>query len=151
MADWVHYENVVVCERGIFEVERGRVGALVPRDRIESVQLGYGTPANRPLVEGAIGVVLSAFGTVGIVGWLLGRFAISDLLFVMFAFGLIGAGMLYDVCRRRHLLLVSSDGRIQKLAFSKFAEVDELERFCEQARVQYGIAIEQVGRASSSR
>src|SRR5207253_1205233 len=92
--------------------------------------------------ESAIGAPLFVGGVYGLVGWLVGWIAVSDVLFVLLAMGVVGFGMLYDVFRRRYVLVVTSRGVVHKLAFSRYAHIEDIDRFREQVHTQYGIPIE---------
>jgi hypothetical protein len=138
----LEYEDIIISEHGIFEMQHGQIGAKVFRPDIESVRLAYTTPANRPILESAIGAPLFVGGVYGLVGWLVGWIAVSDVLFVLLAMGVVGFGMLYDVFRRRHVLVVTSRGVVHKLAFSRYARIEDIDRFREQVQTQYGIPIE---------
>jgi hypothetical protein len=138
----LEYEDIIVSERGIFEMQQGQIGAKVFRPDIDSVRVAYTTPANRPILEAAIGAPLFVGGLYGLAAWLIGWIAVSDILFILLAMGVVGFGMLYDVFRSRYVLVVISRGLVHKLAFSRNARLEEIDRFREQVRTQYGIPIE---------
>jgi hypothetical protein len=138
----LEYEDIIVSDQGIFEMQHGRIGAKVFRPDIESVRLAYACPANRPILEAAIGVPLFTGGVYGLIAWLMGRIAVSDILFILLAMGVLGVGMLYDVLRRRYVLVVMSRGAVHKLAFSSHAFLEDIDRFRQQVQAQYGISIE---------
>jgi hypothetical protein len=81
-------------------------------------------------------------GGVGGLSWVIGRIAVSDILFILLAMGVVGLGMLYDVFRRRYVLVVMSRGALHKLAFSRYACHGHIDRFREEVRTQYEIIIE---------
>jgi hypothetical protein len=138
----LEYENIVASERGLFEVQHGRMMAHVLRPEIKAVRLIQSTSANRPVAEGVIGTCLAAIGLYAAVSWILGRMAFSDYLIALLAAGPIGAAMLYDVLRRRFVLLVDSEGATRKLAFSTRADREEIEHFCKAIQETYNIPIE---------
>ncbi|HEX7517390.1 MAG TPA: hypothetical protein VF345_08905 [Chthoniobacterales bacterium] len=138
----LEYEDIIVSDRGIFEMQHGRIGAKVFRPDIDSVHLAYASTANRPLLEAAIGIPLFACGVYGLISWLVGRMAVSDILFILLVVGVVGVGMLYDVFRRRYVLVVMSRGVIHKLAFSRYALLEDIDCFRQQVQAQYEIIIE---------
>ena len=68
MADHIQCENILMSERGVFEVQAGKQVDGVLRADIDHLRVAYATGANRPFLEGIMGAVLFAAGLKGL--WL---------------------------------------------------------------------------------
>jgi hypothetical protein len=66
VADYIECENILVSERGVFEVQSGKQVDGVLRPDIEHIRVAYASAANRPILEGIIGAVLFALGIKGL-------------------------------------------------------------------------------------
>ena len=142
MADFLEHENILISERGVFEVQSGKQIAGVERPHIAQIRVAYSSAAQRPILEGVVGLVLVALGFWGV--WLclqsLKGFRYYAVLLVM---GVLGAAMLWDVLRRRYVLLVTArDGRRHKLSFSVLAYPADIELFLQKVRQTFGLEIQ---------
>jgi hypothetical protein len=140
--DYIECENILVSERGIFEVQSGKEVDGVLRPDIESIRVAYASAANRPIIEGIVGGVLFA---LGIKGLLLCFQSMKGFRYyiVLIVLGIIGAAMLWDVLKRRYVLYVRSrGGRTHKLAFSVLAYPADIEIFFHKAKERFGLMID---------
>jgi hypothetical protein len=61
----------------------------------------------------------------------------------MIVLGVIGAAMLWDVMKRRYVLLVTArDGRLYKLSFAAAASPGDIEIFLRDANEKFGLGIQ---------
>jgi hypothetical protein len=142
VADYIEFENILVSERGVFEVQSGKQVDGLERAHIAQIRVAYSRAAQRPLLEGVVGVVLFAFGIWGV--WLclqsLKGFRYCIVLLVM---GILGAAMLWDVLKKRYVLFVTArDGHLHKLSFSVAAYPADIELFLQKARQNFGLEIQ---------
>jgi hypothetical protein len=141
VADYIECENILVSERGVFEVQAGKQIDGVTRRDIEAIRVGYASAANRPILEGIIGAALSVLGIKGI---LLCYVSLKGLLHyvILIVLGVIGASMLWDVLKRRYVLYVRArTGRTHKLSFSVGAYPADIEIFFKKVRERFGLEI----------
>ena len=142
MADFLQHENILVSERGVFEVQSGKQIDGVERAQIARVRLAYSIAAQRPILEGAIGVVLFVAGIWGV--RICFRSLVAFRLYLwLLVMGILGTAMLWDVLKRRYVLFVTArDGRIHKLSFSVAAYPADIELFLQKVRQTFGLEIQ---------
>ena len=142
MADHIQCENILMSERGVFEVQAGKQVDGVLRADIDLLRVAYATGANRPFLEGIMGAVLFAAGLKGL--WLCFQ-SIKGFRYyaVLLALGIIGAAMLWDVLQRRYVLYVRArSGRVHKLSFSVRAYPADIEDFFRATAERFGLKID---------
>jgi len=68
VADFLQHENILVSERGVFEVQSGKQIDGVERPDIAQIRVAYASAAYRPILETVVGIILVAAGIWGV--WL---------------------------------------------------------------------------------
>jgi hypothetical protein len=145
MADLLQHENILVSERGIFEVRSGKQIDGVLRPEIAEIRIAYVRAGNYLIVQSIIGIILLALGFCG--AWwnwqershYVGRRSPEGVLVGM---GIVGVVVLWDVLKRRYVLLVTArDGPCHKLLFSRDAVPSDIEPFLQQVRQTFGLKI----------
>jgi hypothetical protein len=145
MADLLQHENIVVSERGVFEVRSGKQIDGVLRPEIAEIRIAYVRAGNYLIVQGIIGIVLLALGFCG--AWWQSQesfhyFGSRSPESVLVGMGIVGVVVLCDVLMRRYVLLVTArDGRCHKLLFSRDAVPSDIEPFLLQVRQTFGLKI----------
>jgi hypothetical protein len=141
MSDYIECKNILVSDRGVFEVQGRKQVDGVLRPDIEEIRVAYTTGANRPLAEGIFGAVLLVLGVKGVLLCLesMKGFRYYVILLVL---GVIGAAMLWDVLKRRYVLYVRArGGRTHKLSFSVSAYPADIEVFFQRVKERFGLEI----------
>ena len=142
MADFLECENILVSERGVFEVQSGKQIDGLARPDIAQIRITYSSAAHRPILEGVVGTVLAVLGIWGVLLCFqsLKGFRYYAALLVM---GILGVAMLWDVLKRRYVLLVTArDGHVRKLSFSVAAYPADIEVFLQKVRQTFGLEIQ---------
>jgi hypothetical protein len=145
MADLLQHENILVSERGIFEVRSGKQIDGVLRPEIAEIRIACMRAGNYLIAQSIIGIILIALGFCG-AWWIwpesfhdVGGRSPEDFLIGM---GIVGVVVLWDVLKRRYVLLVTArDGRCHKLLFSRDAVPSDIEPFLQQVRQTFGLKI----------
>ena len=127
------YLNITFSSKGVAEYSGKKCAVFIPREEIHRVESSFGSRAERPLVQGIAGGVLSGLGVYGLflvtrVGWALLRWEGGFLIF-----GGIGVWMLYEAIRKGHNLLVTGPKETRKLVFNGKVEEAELRQFLTNA------------------
>ena len=139
--DFLQHEGILVSQRGVFEVQLGKQFDGVEKADIAQIRVAYASAAERPVLEGAVGVSLLAAGLWGV------RICFRSLLaFYLYSWllvmGILGAAMLWDVLKRRYVLFViARDGRLYKLPFSVAAYPRDIELFLKKVHQTFGLDI----------
>jgi hypothetical protein len=135
------YADILISQRGITELDKGKVSIFVPRDDVQGIRLIYGSPANRPVLEASVGALLTACGLMGIYFLAMnpGNFR-YDILII--AIGVIGVAMLRDVLGKTHVLEITTKSDVLKLAFAKTAELESARAFCVKACESFNYTFE---------
>lgn len=112
------YLNVTVSEKGLTELSGNKRIIFIPKDQIQSVEIKFGYQAERPFVQGTLGLVLTVLGIIGINmiakgGWamLLERWAVGFVFF-----GGLGAWLFWEALRRGYYLRVICSNDTRNLA-----------------------------------
>jgi hypothetical protein len=100
------YLNLEVSEKGISEFSGGRRVVFVSREEIQTIEVHFGSNAERPLLQIIAGVLLAALGCAGAVMIFdnPGRGLRWGLGFIIF--GCLGVWMLWEAIHKSHYLLV---------------------------------------------
>ena len=145
MADFLQHENILVSERGIFEIRSGKQIDGVLQPEIAEVRIAHMRAGNYLIVQGVIGLLLLALGLCGIV-WDWRHYSYSagggSLTAYLIGMCIVGVVVLWDVLRRRYVLLVTAhDSCCHKLLFSREARPSDIEPFLQQVRHSFGLTI----------
>jgi hypothetical protein len=138
----IECDNILVSDRGVFEVSSGKQIAGVLRPDIHRIRVAYTVASNRPLLEGIFGLLLVG---VGIRGVLLCFESLKGFRYeaAMVVLGVIGAAMLWDVIKRRYVLFVTArDGRVCKLSFAAGAYSADVETFLRTVNERFGLGVQ---------
>jgi hypothetical protein len=127
------YLDVQLSERGVAELKEGRQVLFVPRDEVQHLELHRGSPAERPLIQAAAGIVFAGFGLFiglhivsgGLTTW---RYSAGFLLC-----GGLGAWLLWETLQRKHYLLVTCRNDARKFVFRGSVDESALSHFMQQA------------------
>lgn len=142
MADHIECDNILISDRGVFEVSSGKQLAGVLRPDIDRIRVAYTVASNRPVLEGVFGLVLVG---VGIKGMLLCLDSLKGFRYMaaLVVLGVIGPAMLFDVIQRRYVLFVTArDGRVHKLSFAASAYSADIETFLRIANEKFGLGVQ---------
>ncbi|HEV7405417.1 MAG TPA: hypothetical protein VGO11_20910 [Chthoniobacteraceae bacterium] len=132
----LQYDNLVVSPRGISELHGRKVMLFVPGPQIERMTLRFGRTDHRPLLTLTAGLLLAAVGVLGIVQFGVSPKGIRWEL-GMVALGGLGASMIYDTLKQRYFLAVHQRKLDSHLVFSKRAQREEIQAFCDRIREVY--------------
>jgi hypothetical protein len=125
------YLNLRATEKGLSELSsKGVRLVFISKNQIESLQIKYGSYAERPILQVITALILVSLGLVGLYLVLCG--GIRGLYWGMgfLAFGAIGVFCMYEAVRKGHYLAVKCKGSTRKLIprgsvseaeFAKFA------------------------------
>jgi hypothetical protein len=129
------YLNLEISEKGISEFSGNRRIVFVPRENIQSIEVRFGSNAERPLLQIIAGMLLAGLGYAGAVmvfdnlspsrglRWGLG------LIF----FGCLGIWMFWEALRRSHYLLVITRNDRRKLIFKGRWAQPDFDKFAKDA------------------
>ena len=142
MADFLQHENILVSERGVFEVQSGKQIDGVERAEVAQIRVAYASGAQRPVLEAVVAVPLLVAGFWGV--RICFRSLVAFRLYVwLLVMGILGAAMLWDVLKRRYVLFVTArDGRLHKLSFSVAAYPADIELFLQNVRQTFELEIQ---------
>jgi hypothetical protein len=148
----VRFDSIRADETGLAEMDthkgHSRPLVVVPRASIRSVEVGFASGAERPLVIAILGVVvllvaafpLLFFAAVLIVG---GQMRIE--IFTMLAMAPFGIWLLWFALKKRMVLLVQTQQGRRKLVFSKSAEPAAAQAFVAQVAATFGYGMARFG------
>ena len=113
----VSYLNIVFSEKGVSEFNHGGRAVFIPKDEIQKIEVGYGSGAERPLLQIIIGSLLTALGCAGVVmihdsGLRGARWALGFIFF-----GALGLWCLYEAVKKTHYLKITCHKETRKLIF----------------------------------
>jgi hypothetical protein len=133
-------DNILVTPRGIAETSGNKVMIFVPAANIIRITLRYGRSDHRPIFSISVGAVLALVGVYGLVEFFLATRGYRYEL-AMMAFGIIGASLIYDALKQSYFFEVQCPKDSRRLVFSKHAEKNDIETFCQNVRKNYGYDI----------
>lgn len=127
------YLNLEISERGISEFSGNRRIIFIARDEIQSIEVRFGSKAERPLIQIIGGILLTALGAAGAVMIVNGggRGLRWGLGFVVF--GALGLWMLYEAMLKSHHLLVATRNDRRKLVFHGCWSQSDFDQFTQNA------------------
>ena len=131
------YLSVAISEKGLAELNGNRCVIFIPKEQVQSIEIRYGSQAERPLVQGIIGLALIGLGTVGLSIMATGSLDMSRWGLGFFVFGGLGAWLLWEVLKRGHYLWVICSNDNRKLVFKGTIQKTELSGFVRSA-AQFG-------------
>ena len=141
MPDTLEHKNIAISSKGIYELSGRRVTTHVYQSKIQRVRLAYTTPANRPVLEAVIGFFLTGGGIWGMV-LCMEKLTAFRYYAILVSLGIVGVSMLFDVFRRRYVLLITLDNDTKKIAFARHANLPDVREFLKNAREKYGTVID---------
>jgi hypothetical protein len=133
----VSYLNIMISEKGLSEFSHGKRLIFIPKEQVQSIEIKFGTRAERPLMQMILGVLLAGLGIVGfsfvLTGGLRGlRWGLGFIVF-----GGLGVFCLYEALKKGYYLQIISTNDTRKLVFSGAVQKAELSQFLTKA-VQFG-------------
>ena len=135
------YLNITFSDKGVAEFSGKRCVVFISRDDVRRIESKVGSRAERPLVQGMAGLVMSGLGVVGL--RMLIRVGVAFLRWEagFIVFGGLGAWLLWETFDKRSYLLVDCSREKRKLVFHGKTNPVELEQFLrEVARLGYNCA-----------
>jgi hypothetical protein len=129
----VLYLNIAASEKGLAELSGNRRIIFIPKDQIQGVEIKFGCQAEKPLVQGIIGSVLTVVGIIGIyvlagAGFALMRWALGFVFF-----GGIGVWLIWEASRRGYYFRVIRSNGTRNLLLKGSVQKPELSNFVRQA------------------
>jgi hypothetical protein len=131
------YLNMAVSEHGLTELSGNRRVVFIPKEQVQSIEIRYGSQAERPLVQGITGLALIVLGIVGLSIMATGSLDMLRWGLGFFVFGGLGAWLLWEVLKRGHYLWVICSNDTRKLVFKGTIQKTELSGFVRSA-AQFG-------------
>ena len=127
------YLNLEISEKGISELSGGRRIVFIPREEIQSIEVRFGSNAERPLLQIIAGIILTALGCAGAVMIFdnPGRGLRWGLGFIIF--GGLGIWMLWEAIHKSHYLLVITRNDRRKLVFKGRWAASDFDQFTQDA------------------
>ena len=133
-------------ETELAEVDQGRPVLRVRRERIQHIQLRWGSRAARPLVQVLLGTVFLATGCViqGLMLWEWlrnGGVIHVEVVVGLAILALMGGWLLFDALKKGYFLEVSTDSRKEKLRFDRRLSLQKIESLLAEARQRFGYTV----------
>lgn len=116
---------------------------FVPKERVQAIEVRFGSPAERPLAQGILGASLTTLGLASVIflhggGIIALRWGLGSVFF-----GMIGLWLFGETLRRRYYLRVICANDERKLVFSGIVrQKSELLSFLQSA-TQLGYSFKQ--------
>jgi len=129
-------DTILVTPQGIAETCGKKAVIFVPAAEIQSLTLKYGRPDHRPIFTVSLGVVFALIGVFGLVEFIIAPRGYRYEL-AMVAFGIIGGSLIHDALKQRYFIEVQSAKGPRRLVFSKHAQRNDLQTFCQNIRTTY--------------
>jgi hypothetical protein len=131
------YLNMAVSEQGITELSGNQRVVFIPKEQIQSIEIRFGSQAERPLVQGIAGLALIGLGIVGLSLMATGSLDVIRWGLGFFVFGGLGAWLLWEVLKRGYYLWVICSNDSRKLVLKGVIQKAELSGFVRSA-AQFG-------------
>jgi hypothetical protein len=134
------YLNISSSERGLSELSRGRCIVSVRKEQIQSVEIKFGSQAERPLPLLMLGLILAGIGIVGVIFLKGGGFALLRMGVGFVFFGGLGAFCIYEALKKGYYLHVICPNDSRKLVFKGTVQREALSEFIDASnRFGYNI------------
>jgi hypothetical protein len=132
-AKQISFSDVEVSERGVSQLSHGKRTIFIPKEQIKSIEIRFGSRAERPLIQTILGALLVGLGVAGVVilisaGYAGLRWGVGFLIF-----GGLGGFCLYEVLRKGYYLKVMFSNDARKLLFNGAVSRPELSSFIKEA------------------
>jgi hypothetical protein len=129
----LRYLNIEASEKGLSEFSGNRRVVFIPKDQIQNIEIGFGSSAERPLVQLIFGFLLVGLGLVGlsmiIASGMRGlRWGIGFVVF-----GGFGIWFLHETLKKSHFLQVVCPNEKRKLVFREKLDKMEFDKFVKDA------------------
>jgi len=131
------YLNIAISEKGLSEFSGDQRIIFIPKEQVQSIEVRFGSQAEKPLAQGIFGLLLLGLGCVGLPlvfdGGLRGlRWGLGFIIF-----GGIGGYLLFETLKKGHYLGVICSNDTRKLVFKGAIQKAELSKFLRSA-AQFG-------------
>ena len=119
------YLNLEVSEKGLSEFSGGKRIIFIPKEEVRTIEVRFGSSAERPMLQVIAGLLLIGLGLVGAAmiaasGMRGFRWGVGFLIF-----GCFGVWFLYETVKKSHFLRVVCHNDARKLVFrGNFSEAD---------------------------
>jgi hypothetical protein len=133
----ISYLNIAVSEKGLAELSGNKRIIFIPKDQVQGVEIKFGYQAERPLVQGTVGLVLTFVGMIGIYMLAGGGFALTRWGLGFVFFGAIGVWLIWEASRRGYYFRVISSNGTRNLLLKGTVRKPELSSFVQRAS-QFG-------------
>ena len=125
--------NIEISENGLSEFNGGSRIIFIPKENIQSIEVGFGSSAERPRLQFVAGLMLSSLGLVGLAMVLASgmrglRWALGFLIF-----GGFGVWFLYETAKQSRYLRVVCHNDERKLVFRGKCNEQEFSKFLKDA------------------
>ena len=136
------YLNIEISERGLSEFSGGSRIIFVPKEKVQRIQIEFGSAAESPLTQGIAGLALIGLGCAGLPIILNGiaglRWGLGFLVF-----GGLGIWLFHETFKKTHYLRVIgyTDNHTRKLVFRGAFQEVEFSEFIKSA-TQFGYRFE---------
>lgn len=137
----VSYLQIEISDRGMTELKDGRPAIFIPREKITRIELRYGSGAERPVLQGIAGGLLTLLGSIGVFSVIAGNWGAFRWSVGFVAFGALGVWLFWETILPRYYLQVVCERDRRKLLFKGVVQEAKLAEFLAQAAAfGYGIA-----------
>jgi hypothetical protein len=127
------YLNITFSDKGVAEFSGKRCVVFIPRDEVQRIESKTGSRAERPLVQGIAGALLSGVGLLGLRMLFTGGLAVWRWEAGFMVFGGVGVWLLWEALRKGPYLLATCSGGKRKLVFAGPVKEPELQEFLRNA------------------
>jgi hypothetical protein len=90
----------------------------------------------------SIGIVFSLIGFYGLIELFLAPRGLRYEMGMVF-FGVVGGSIIFDSLKKRYFLEVHKSNDVCRLVFSKKAQLNDIQNFCNKVRTTYQFKIEE--------
>ena len=127
------YLNIVVSEKGLSEFSGGKRIIFIPKEKVQNIQIHFGSAAERPLLQIIAGIMLMGLGCVGL--FMMEQSGMRGLRWGLgfLVFGGFGLWFLHETFTKSHYLRVICHNDSRKLVFRGAFEESEFSKFVAEA------------------
>ena len=127
------YLNLAISEKGLSEFSGGRRIIFIPKDEVQSIEIKFGSSAERPLMQAIAGFVLLGLGWLELALVFMGGLKGLRWGLGFVVFGGLGVLCLYETFKKNHYLWVICRNDKRKLVFKGAFQETEFSKFINDA------------------